>query len=109
MCQHQIEKLSSDWVGGCVPKSQKIEFYQIEAGYEFPRATYEIDSSMISAYLKAVEETSNLCQKTELVPPMVIAARALATLSEHISLPPGTIHVSQKLEFIDTIKDMISS
>jgi acyl dehydratase len=34
---------------------------------------------------------------------MAIAARALATLSEHISLPPGTIHVSQELEFIDTV------
>ena len=34
---------------------------------------------------------------------MAIAAYAMAVLSQGISLPPGTIHVSQELEFIDTV------
>lgn len=86
-----------------MPKQQKIEYYQLEAGYEFSPARYKLDSSMVSTYLKAVEATSSLYQGTELVPPMAIAAYAMAALSEAISMPPGIIHVSQELEFIDTV------
>ena len=58
---------------------------------------------MIDTFLKAVGETSSLYQTTEMVPPMAVAANAMATLADGISLPPGTIHVSQELEFLDTI------
>ena len=84
-------------------KQPKIEFNQLEAGYQFRSVSYEMDFSMVSTYLKAVEETSRLYQTTELVPPMAVAARAMAALSEGISLPSGIIHVSQELEFIDTV------
>ena len=89
--------------GSCMPKQQKIEYRQIEAGYEFPPASYKLDSSMVAAYLKATGETSRLFQHTGLVPPMAIAACAMAALSERISIPPGTIHVSQKIEFIEWV------
>ena len=94
-----------------MPKEQKVEYSQLEAGYEFPPSSYKLDSSMVAMYLKAVEDTSSLYQDTELVPPMAVAAYAMAALSESISLPSGTIHVSQELEFIDTvsIKDTITS
>ena len=94
-----------------MPKEQKVEYKQLEAGYEFPPCSYKLDSSMVAMYLKAVEDTSSLYQDTELVPPMAVAAYAMAALSESISLPSGTIHVSQELEFIDTvsIKDTITS
>lgn len=94
-----------------MPKEQKVEYKQFEAGYEFPPSSYKLDSSMVAMYLKAVEDTSSLYQDTELVPPMTVAAYAMAALSESISLPSGTIHVSQELEFIDTvsIKDTITS
>lgn len=84
-------------------KQTKIEFHQLEEGYKFPPTTYKLDSAMVSTYLKAVEETSSLYQTTGLIPPMAIAAYAMAALSTSISLPPGTIHVSQELEFIDTV------
>jgi len=90
---------------------QKIEYSQLETGYEFPPSSYRLDSSVIAAYLKAVEETSSLYQDTGLVPPMAIAAYAMAALSEDICLPPGTIHVSQEFEFLDTasINDTFTS
>jgi len=84
-------------------KQPKLEYHQMEVGYEFPPASYKLDASMVSTYLKAVEETSRLYQDTELVPPMAIAAYAMAALSQGISLPPGTIHVNQELEFLDTV------
>ena len=84
-------------------KQQKIEYSQLEPGFEFPPASYRLDSTTIATYIKAVEETSSLYQDTELVPPMAVAAFAMAALSERISLPGGTIHVSQELEFLDTV------
>ncbi len=77
--------------------------FGIEAGYEFPPASYKLDYSMVSAYLRAVGETNSLYQVTGLVPPMAVAAYAMTALSHSLSLPPGTIHVSQELEFMGTV------
>ena len=85
-------------------EQQKVDYHQLQPGYEFPAASYKLDSSVVATYLRAVEETSQLYQDTELVPPMAIAAYAMASLSESISLPPGAIHVYQELEFIDTVR-----
>ena len=94
-----------------MPKEQKVGYSQLEAGYEFPPSSYKLDSSIVATYLKAVEETSSLYQDSELVPPMAVAAYAMAALSESISLPPGTIHVSQEFEFMDAVstKDTVTS
>ncbi len=81
----------------------KLEYRQMEVGYELHPTSYKLDSSMVSTYLKAVGETTRLYRDTELVPPMAIAAYAMAALSQAISLPPGTIHVNQELEFMDTV------
>lgn len=82
---------------------EKLEYHQLEVGYEFRPAQYKLDKPIVDIFLKAVEETSSLYQTTELVPPMAVAARAMATLADSISLPPGSIHVSQELEFVDTV------
>ena len=81
---------------------QKIEYSQLETGHEFTPSSYKLDSSVVAAYLKAVEDTSSLYQDTGVVPPMAIAAYAMAALSDAICLPPGTIHVSQEFDFLDT-------
>jgi len=92
-------------------EKQKMEYSQLEAGYEFPPSNYKLDSSIVSTYLRAVGDTSGLYQGTDLVPPMAIAAYAMASLSEGICLPPGTIHVSQEFEFISTasVNDTLTS
>ncbi len=94
-----------------MPEEPKLEYNQLEVGDEFPASSYQLDSAMVATYLEAVEETSNLYRDAELVPPMAIAAYAMAALSESICLPPGTIHVSQELEFTGTVsvKDTITS
>jgi len=85
-----------------MPERQKIEYGQLVTGYEFTPSSYKLDSSVVAAYLRAVEDTSSLYQDTGLVPPMAIAAYAMAALSDAICLPPGTIHVSQEFDFLDT-------
>ncbi len=82
---------------------KNIDYSQIEAGYEFPPGTYKLDTATVSTFLKAVEDTSPLYKDTRLVPPMAVAASAMAALSGTISLPPGTIHVSQELNFIAAV------
>lgn len=84
-------------------REQKTEYSQLEVGYNFPPSSYKLDHSIVSTYLKAVEDASSLYQDTNLVPPMAVAAYTMKALSEGISLPLGTIHVSQELEFIATV------
>jgi hypothetical protein len=94
-----------------MPEHEQIDYRQLEAGYEFPPASYRLDSSMVHAYLEAVEEDSSLYRDSGLVPPMAIAARALAALSEAVSFPDGAVHVSQVVESVDTAdtRDTITS
>ncbi|MFC1941563.1 hypothetical protein ACFLWL_04130 [Chloroflexota bacterium] len=84
-------------------EEQRLKYSQLEAGYEFPHSSYKLDASTVATYLKAVEDTSYPYQDTNLVPPMAIAAYAMAALSQNIYLPPGAIHVSQELQFIATV------
>lgn len=82
---------------------KNIDYSQLEAGYEFPPGTCKLDTATVSTFLKAVEDTSQLYKDTGLVPPMAVAASAMATLSGTISLPPGAIHVSQEFNFIEVV------
>ena len=92
-------------------REPKKEYSQLEAGFEFPPSSYRLEPSVVAAYLKAVEETSSLYHEPSLVPPTAIVAYAMAALSEGIVLPPGTIHVSQEIEFLNParINDTITS
>jgi len=94
-----------------MPDNRKMEYHQLEVGYEFPPASFQLDSVAVARYLSAVEDSSDLYQGGELVPPMAVAANAMAALSDSISLPPGSIHVSQELEFISdaSTQDTITS
>ncbi len=93
-----------------MPERQKIEYEHLETGYEFHPASYRLDIGMIATYLRAVGDTSPLHHDSEIIPPMAVATLAMTSLLESISLPGGTIHVSQEIEFIDpiSIKDTIT-
>jgi len=79
-------------------KRAMISYEELVPGYEFPPASYELSSSLISKYLKAVEGSGD-----EFVPPLAIAAYAMTAVSGSLSLPPGTIHASQELEFFKLV------
>lgn len=86
-----------------MPERKKVSYNQLEPGYEFPPSSHRLDSSMVNAYLKAVEETNALYQDTGVVPPLAASALALTALSEKIPFPSGAIHVSQEFEFMDSV------
>ncbi|MFH1031016.1 MAG: MaoC family dehydratase [Chloroflexota bacterium] len=81
----------------------KREYSQIQPGDELPAASYKLDSSMVADYIKAVEETGDIYVNSGLVPPTAIAAYAIKALTQVFTVPPGTVHTSQSLEFLDTL------
>jgi len=82
----------------------KIEYHQLYAGFEFPPQSYELNSQVVSLYLEAVKESHSLFHEQGFVPPMAVTALAMASLSKSISMPPGTIHVSQELDFLRPVR-----
>lgn len=83
--------------------ADKIEYRDLKDGQEFPVTAFQVDPITVSHYLKAVEEDNALYEDTGLVPPMAVAALSLKALINAISMPPGTIHVSQEFEFTDVV------
>lgn len=82
-----------------MPERREIDYSQLDLGFEFPAVSHKLDASTVATYLRAVEESNDLYKDAKLVPPTAVAAMAFAALSQSISFPPGTIHISQKLEF----------
>jgi len=74
-------------------------YEELVPGYEFPPASYELSSSLISKYLKAVDSPEEIKTLGEFVPPLAIAAYAMTAMAGSLSLPPGAIHASQELDF----------
>ena len=77
-----------------------ISYEELTPGYKFPPATYELNASFVSKYLRAVGSTGDA-----FVPPLAVTACAIAAMTKSVPLPPGTIaiHASQELEFLKLI------
>jgi len=90
-------------VSGKVRNKAMISYEELIPGYEFPPASYELSASLISKYLEAVDCADELKVLGGFVPPLAIAAYAMATMAGSLSLPPGTIHASQEFEFFKLV------
>lgn len=76
----------------------------MQPGLLFPPASYTIDHTRLEAYIAATGDNDPVYSDSSLVPPTAVAARAMAALAEGIALPPGTIHISQELEFLAPVQ-----
>jgi len=70
------------------------DYDSLTPGQVFPRVEYSLDEPTVALYVAAVGAAH-----PDHVPPLAVAARAIASLGGLISLPPGTIHASQEFEF----------
>jgi acyl dehydratase len=79
---------------------ETITYEELTPGYKFPPATYELNASFVSKYLRAVDAAGD-----GFVPPLAITACAIASMTKSVPLPPGTIaiHASQDLEFLKLV------
>jgi len=82
----------------------KLKYFQLTVGFEFPPQSYTLDSAIVDLYLEATRYASELYRVEKLVPPMAVTAYAMLALSQSVTLPSGTIHVSQELDFIKPVK-----
>ncbi len=71
-----------------------VSYEEAVPGYEFPPTSYELSRALVSQYLKATDSSGG-----DFVPPLAVAARAMAAMSELVILPSGSIHASQEFEF----------
>jgi acyl dehydratase len=76
----------------------------LEKGHQFSATSFVLDGVTVARYVEAVEDEAlpRLAQAEDKawVPPMAVAALALRSLMEEMTLPAGSIHVSQELEFV---------
>lgn len=82
---------------------RNMKYEKLTTSYEFPVTSFCLDRKMVKAYLDATEDNNRLYAEQQIIPPMAIAALSMAAMSTGLVLPPGTIHVSQELEFLDTV------
>jgi hypothetical protein len=82
----------------------RIEYEELTTGYEFAPASFQLDSGRLRTYLNAVGDKNRIYEENKAVPPMTIAALAMAAMSSGLVLPPGAIHVSQNLEFVKEVR-----
>jgi acyl dehydratase len=81
----------------------KTEYAQLSVGFEFPPQSYQLDEPVVAAYLGATQDAQTLFRSEKLVPPMAVTAFAMAALAGVLSIPSGTIHVSQELDFLKLV------
>lgn len=75
------------------------KYIELAEGYEYPVSIITFNEQDIIAYLKATNDSNSIYFKLGMVPPLAVAARVLAELSQGIVSPPNTVHSSQELEF----------
>ena len=68
---------------------------ELSAGHSFEPITFSIDAERARAYVAATGDTNALYQDESIVPSLAVAAVALGYLLELVSLPAGSLHVSE--------------
>jgi hypothetical protein len=88
----------------------KIEYKQLITGFEFSPSTFQTDAGTVAAYLKATEDNNSI-YVDKVVPSMAVAALAMKAMADKFVLLPGTVHVSQQLDFLKTVNtgEMLTS
>jgi len=83
----------------------ELVYNQISPGYRFPPVRIQLQKAMVDDYLKAVHGRNTGPGKVtmedgrETVPPTAAGVLAMRSLMDSVSLPHGSIHISQDFEF----------
>src|SRR3990170_7520595 len=72
-------------------------------GHRFSAVSFRLSAADVRRYLEAVEDSSPAYFDSEgrlaWTPPLAAAALTLRSILEQASLPPGSLHVAQEVEF----------
>ena len=83
---------------------RETDYAELKNGYEFVPASFSLDDERVTKYLDAVEDQNVIYKELGIVPPMAVAALAMAAISSSLTLPGGTVHISQNLEFCNAAR-----
>jgi hypothetical protein len=75
------------------------QYQEIAAGYRYPVSIFKLEAGAVSDYLRATGDNQPFFTNLLQVPPLLVAARALAELARGMHSPAGTVHTTQDLEF----------
>lgn len=67
------------------------------AGHEFATVSFSLEPQRVRDYLAATGDELPLYETSGVTPPLAIAAFALGALLEEVSLPEGSLHISEGL------------
>jgi acyl dehydratase len=76
----------------------------LEAGEQMTIGPFTVDAGAAEAYLNAAGGDASFYEEMGATPPMAVAGRTLGMLIERLSMPPGSVHIGQELDFLDTAK-----
>ncbi len=71
----------------------------LPAGHVFDPVRFAIDAAAVRAYCAAAGDALSLYEDEGVAPPLAAAALCLGALLREVGLPPGTLHISEALEF----------
>jgi len=80
----------------------------LETGHQLSAGSFVLDDAAVARYLEAVEDEAlprlARAEGKAWVPPMAVAALALRSLMEEMTLLAGAIHGSQELGFLRAVE-----
>ena len=71
----------------------------LTAGHVFPPVHMHIDSDRVRDYVEATGDDLDVYMEAGVAPSLAVAAFALGALLESVSLPGGSLHASEALNF----------
>ena len=74
-----------------------VDISLLSRGTRLERIEFALDEQYIRRYLEVITGNSEGSVVRRSIPPHGIATRAILALLNYLSLPPGTVHVSQSI------------
>jgi len=91
--------------GVALPKETCVmDYASLKPGQALTPRKVVFTSEAVDQYRRAVEDASELYAHSPLVPPTAVAALGLRGIIEELSIPGGTLHAGQELEFLRAVE-----
>ena len=82
-----------------------LAIQDLPTGYKFTPINIELSSRDVMLYLESVQDDRFATDMVGWVPPTSLAAYALGSILNEISLPSGSVHASQEISLSREVRD----
>ena len=83
-----------------------VDYEALAIGQKISSRSYELDPDLVSRYAGAVRDETKLYSDdgSPIAPPMAVAALSLRGVVQDLSIPGGTLHAGQEIEFLGAVE-----